>query len=110
MTRGAGVAVCVIVAMIFAATVLAQNDIPAKTMKDLAQDGAISQIQTQDGTMQREIHGLLTGETHLEIEQSHDEGIAIGAFLVLSFLQGAGLLMEWISRSERRRREEMGDE
>lgn len=87
----AAVVICAAAALYFSTQVMAQDGIPAKTMKDLEQDSAIYELQVQQATMQKEIQALIRLVNHQAVEQSHDEGIAIGAFLFLGILQSEGI-------------------
>ena len=106
----AGALICAVVAMSFAASVAAQDQLPAKTMKDLQQDGEIYQLQVSRATMQKEIQALIRIENQEATEQSHDEGIAMGAFLCLGVLQGVGLLRDLGRVVLRRGEKEEGEE
>ena len=101
----AALALCLGAAMTFGVAVLAQN-VPATTMKDLQQDGEIYDLQASRTTMQQEIQALVAVEDKQAQEQSHDEGIATGAFIVLGLLQGIGLLKDINPANWRRERDE----
>lgn len=85
---------CLGFSMVSAFGVFAQ-DVPPKTLKDLQQDGYISELQTQQAVDTQEVTALLTSVNALKNEQTRDEGFCTGAFGILTLLHGLGLLGDW---------------